>query len=116
VGWGDPTGGVLFFGPDVAPSTSFIEWASDFSGNYDVEISNSLSGFSVNTVAGIGQPVAFALNGSTNFATAQEMSDVPEPGTLVLLPSVLLGILILRRFGTTHTQYRQAGGSVSRLC
>ena len=25
VGWGDPTGGLLFFGPDVNPSTSFIE-------------------------------------------------------------------------------------------
>ena len=25
VGWGDPTGGLLFFGPDAAPSTSFID-------------------------------------------------------------------------------------------
>src|ERR1017187_5574171 len=29
VGWGDPTGGLLFFGPDAAPSTSFIDWAAD---------------------------------------------------------------------------------------
>src|SRR5260370_3899336 len=32
VGWGDPTGGLLFFGPDANPSTSFIEWSADASG------------------------------------------------------------------------------------
>jgi len=25
-GWGDPIGGLLFFGPNGGPSTSFIEW------------------------------------------------------------------------------------------
>ena len=47
VGWGDPTGGLLFFGPDAAPSTSFIEWAADFSGTYDLGIGNSLGGYSL---------------------------------------------------------------------
>src|ERR1035441_1795038 len=92
VGWGDPTGGLLFFGPDVAPSTAFIEWAADFSGLYDVGIGNSLSGFSFNSSVDIGQPITFALNGSTDFATAQEVSSVPEPATFVLLLSVLVAI------------------------
>src|SRR5664280_2580173 len=92
VGWGDPTGGLLFFGPDVAPSTSFIEWAADFSGTYDVAIGSSLSGFSFNSSQGIGQPITFALNGSTDFATAQEVSSVPEPATFVILLPVLLAI------------------------
>src|SRR3954471_4303434 len=26
VGWGDGAGGLLFFGPDANPSTSFIDW------------------------------------------------------------------------------------------
>src|SRR5262245_30173956 len=30
-GWGDAAGGLLFVGPDTSPSTSFIEWAADFS-------------------------------------------------------------------------------------
>ena len=46
VGWGDPTGGLLFFGPNVSPSTSFIEWADDASGIYDIGIGDSLGGFS----------------------------------------------------------------------
>src|ERR1035437_2391799 len=47
IGWGDPSGGLLFFGPDVSPSTSFIQWSADFSGLYDVGIGNSLGGFSL---------------------------------------------------------------------
>jgi hypothetical protein len=85
VGWGDPTGGLLFFGPDVAPSTSFIEWAADFSGTYDVGIGNSLGGFSLLSSERIGQPLTFALNGSTEFAAAQEVSSVPEPRTFAPL-------------------------------
>ncbi|MBV9768658.1 MAG: hypothetical protein JOZ32_03730 [Bryobacterales bacterium] len=27
VGWGDPTGGLLFYGPNTGPGTAFIEWA-----------------------------------------------------------------------------------------
>jgi len=79
VGWGDPTGGLLFFGPDVAPFTSFIEWSADFSGNYDVGIGNSLGGLSFNSSADVGQPITFALNGSTTCAAAQEVGTVPEP-------------------------------------
>jgi len=90
VGWGDPTGGLLFFGPDVTPSTSFIEWASDFSGLHDVTIGNSLPGFSFNSSIEIDPPITFALNGSSIFATAQDVSTVPEPGSLVLLLPILV--------------------------
>src|ERR1039458_10020038 len=65
VGWSDPNGGLLFFGPDAAPSTSFIEWAADFSGAYDLGIGNSLGGFSFRSSVDVGQPITFALNGST---------------------------------------------------
>ena len=93
VGWGDPTGGLLFFGPDVAPSTSFIEWASDFSGLYDVGTGNSLSGFSFTSSLDVGQPITFALNGSTDFAPAQEVTAAtPEPGTVLLLLPVLVAV------------------------
>src|ERR1035437_6923933 len=73
-GWGDPSGGLLFFGPDVSPSTSFIQWSADFSGLYDVGIGNSLGGFSLLSSERIGQPITFALNGSTDFAVAQDVS------------------------------------------
>src|SRR5262249_20638402 len=84
-GWGDG-GGQLFFGPDVSPSTSFIEWAADFSGSFDVAIGNSLSGFSFTSATIVGPPIRFALNGSTNFMAAQQLVvDVPEP-SLSLTP------------------------------
>lgn len=94
VGWGDTTGGLLFYGPDTSPSTSFIEWASDFSGLYDVEIGASLSRFSFNSVVGVGQPITFALNGSTHFFSAEEASTVPEPGTFGLGVVVLAGLCL----------------------
>jgi hypothetical protein len=84
VGWGDPAGGLLFFGPDVSPSTSFIEWSSDFSGADDVAIGSSLAGYSFRTLQPIG-PIRFALNGSGTFATAVQVSGVPEPGSFITL-------------------------------
>lgn len=114
VGWGDPTGGLLFFGPDVASGTSFIEWASDFSGNYDVGIGSSVSGFfSFNSSVDVGQLITFALNGSTDFATAQQqVSAVPEPTTSALLLTVVLACLLrptrerkrLNMLASEHTQ------------
>jgi hypothetical protein len=92
IGWGDPTGGLLFFGPDANPSTAFIDWAADFSGTYDVGIGSALSGFSFNSSVDVGQPITFALNGSTTFDTAQEGTTVPEPATFVLLVPILVAI------------------------
>jgi hypothetical protein len=96
VGWGDPTGGLLFFGPDVAPSTSFVEWAADFSGIYDLGFGNSLGGFSFLSSQRINEPLAFALNGTTDFATAHEVSSVPEPATFVLVLLVLVTVAPFR--------------------
>jgi hypothetical protein len=82
VGWGDPTGGLLFFGPDGSPSTSFIEWASDASGNYDVLIGDWLSGFSFISSLTVTGSILFALNGSTAFDVAEPAATVPEPNSL----------------------------------
>lgn len=78
VGWGDPTGGLLFFGPDVSPSTSFIEWADDVSGLYDIGIGDSLTGFSFLSSDLVAGPITFALNDSTRFNEAEAVSSVPE--------------------------------------
>src|ERR1022692_4201331 len=56
VGWGDPTGGLLFFGPNTGPGTAFIEWA-DGGPAFDLGIGDSLSGFSFNSLVDVGQPI-----------------------------------------------------------
>ena len=92
VGWGDPTGGLVISGPDVSPSTSFVDWSADFSMLYDVAIGDSLSGFSFNSAQRIDGPILYDVNSLGTFETAQEVSGVPEPGTLVLLLPALVGI------------------------
>jgi hypothetical protein len=99
VGWGDASGGLLFFGPDVDPSTSFIEWASDFSGAHDVAIGDALSGFSFVATQPVGMPITFALNGSTEFFTAQEVTTtIPEPGPLIPLVALVAALGFRLRF------------------
>src|SRR5262249_35229550 len=73
MGWGDATGGLLFFGPDVSPLTSFIEWVADFSGAHDVAIGSSRSGFSFTSADPVGMPISFALNGSTTLSPAEQI-------------------------------------------
>lgn len=101
VGWGDPTGGLLFFGPNTGPDTAFIEWA-DGGPSFDLGIGSSLSGFSFNSSVNLGQPITFALNGSTDFASAQEVSSVPEPASLWLLLPVMAALGWRVRFGTAE--------------
>ena len=90
VGWGDASGGLLFFGPDAAPGTSFIDWSADFSGAFDVAIGSSLSGYSFRSTRQIGV-IEFALNGSEAFDIAQ---NVPEPGTLALFVTLLAPVAL----------------------
>jgi hypothetical protein len=97
VGWSDPTGGLLFFGPDVTPSTSFIEWADDVSGLYDLQIGNSLAGFSFISTQQVPSSITFALNGSTIFDTAQEISSVPEPSPQFLTALIIIVLLTSAR-------------------
>jgi hypothetical protein len=85
MGWGDPAGGLLFFGPDGSPSTSFIEWTADFSGADDVAVGRSLAGFSFTTLQPINGQIRFALNDATNFDTAVQGPTAPEPATLPML-------------------------------
>lgn len=98
-GWGDATGGLLFFGPDVNPSTTFIQWAADFSGLYDLAVGESLTEFSFRSTIVATGPITFALNGSTELETAQETAAVPEPSTvgLVLIGLVLTPVCWFRR-------------------
>lgn len=83
VGWGDPIGGLLFFGPDVNPSMSFIEWVDDASGLYDLTVGNSLAGFSFLSAEDIAGPILFSVNGLNSFSPAQEVQTAPEPLTLL---------------------------------
>ena len=103
VGWGDPTGGLLFFGPDANPSTSFIEWTADFSGAHDVAIGSILAGFSFTTLQPINGPIPFALNDSTNFDTAVQAA-APEPGTFILLFSVAAALGFRPRFAAARAR------------
>jgi hypothetical protein len=109
-GWGDPTGGLLFFGPDVNPATSFIEWTADFSGAHDVAIGSSLAGFSVTTLQPIDGPILFALNDSTTFGTAVQ-STVPEPGTFILLLSIVAALVV--RYRSAAARARSSTNSAS---
>ena len=97
VGWGDTTGGLLFFGPDISASTSFIEWVADFSGAHDVAIGSSLSGFSFITAPPLGLPISFALNGSTDLSPAQQITAAPEAATLALFAAASLLLPLARR-------------------
>ena len=53
---------------------------------------SSLSGFSLTATRPVDVPIAFALNGSTELATAQEVSGMTEPATFVLLAPVVVAI------------------------
>jgi hypothetical protein len=89
-GWGDPTGGLLFFGPDTGPGTAFLEW-SNGGPPFDLAIGSSLSGFSFNSSVGVGQPIMYGLNGSADLSPAQpQTTSTPEPATfwLLLIPAV----------------------------
>jgi hypothetical protein len=99
VGWGDPTGGLLFYGPNVSPSASFIEWADDSSGLYDVGIHDSLSAFSFASSQQVAGPIGFALNGSITVDVATPISSVPEPSRLA---SYLTFLLIFRRIAARN--------------
>ena len=101
VGWGDPTGGLLFFGPNGSPRSSFIEWADDASGLYDIGIGDSLAGFSFVSSKAVSGPIEFALNGSTTLGTAQPVSNVPESSTVPLFLACL-GFLTIERWAATH--------------
>jgi hypothetical protein len=90
--WGGPSGGQLIFGPNTGPGTSFIDWSADFS--TELPIGSSLSGFSFTSAVRITGPIQFATNGANTFANA---SEVPEPGTLVLLSMGLAGLVAKRR-------------------
>jgi hypothetical protein len=57
-----------------------------------VGIGSSLAGFSFTAAHAIGTPITLALNGSTAFDTAQQVTAVPEPSNLVLLGSVVLAL------------------------
>ena len=88
VGWGDATGGLLFYGADVLPSTSFIDWAADGSGLYDLPVGSSMDGFTFTSSHAIDGPIQYSLNGQQQFQTAN-----PEPAT-VWLSIASLGLLI----------------------
>lgn len=85
-GWGDANGGLLFFGPDANPATSFIQWSADFSGVFDLPIGSSLSGYAFTATDRTTSQILFAVNGSLDVVPAEEStSAIPEPGVMGLL-------------------------------
>jgi hypothetical protein len=97
-GWGDPSGGLLFFGPNGSPSTSFIEWSAEFSGAHDVAIGNQLAGFSFTSLQAITGPITFALDGSSTFEPAVQGPPAPEPATFLMLLPLAIALGVARRF------------------
>jgi hypothetical protein len=64
-----------------------------------LELRQFALGHLVHSSGDVGQPITFALNGSTDFAAAQQqVSDVPEPMTFVLLLPVVLAVGFRLRF------------------
>jgi hypothetical protein len=97
-GWGDSAGGQVFSGSDTSPATSFIEWAADFSGRFDLAIGDSLSGFSFASRQAVPPPIPFALDGSTAFQTAVQVpTEVPEPGMFAPLAMAVIFLRWSRR-------------------
>jgi hypothetical protein len=96
-GWGDPSGGLLFFGPNGSPATSFIEWSAEFSGAHDVRIGNMLGGFSFTALQPITGPITFAVNGSTTFEPAVQGPPAPEPATFLLLLPLAVAVIVGKR-------------------
>ena len=97
IGWGDPAGGLVFDGPDVNPGTSFIEWSADGSGLYDLAISDFLSGFTFTSSQEPSAPVQFALNGSSTFDTAQQISSSTPENTKLPMIVVVVGLMALAK-------------------
>jgi hypothetical protein len=98
IGWGDANGGLVFFGADTNSATSFVEWAAGSSGLFDLPIDDSLSGFSLALSVAVDMPIQFAVNGSTNFEDAREVTTIPEPSLFNLLVLMGVAIGILARF------------------
>jgi hypothetical protein len=91
-GWGDGFGGDQpYYGP-VLSSTSFVEWWAAFGS----ELGNgmSLSGFDFVSSSRIIGSIAFSVNGDP---TIVGVATVPEPSTLLLLGSGVVGLIGFRR-------------------
>lgn len=104
VGWGDPTGGLVFFGP-TTPGSSFIEWADDASGLYDIGINGSLQGFSFVSNELVPSAIMFALNGTAIFNGAEQVSAIPEPSSLSLsitVIAILIATHLLRKLSASQ--------------
>lgn len=79
--WEDTVGGLVFFGSDASPSTSFFEWAADFSGADDVGIGRSLFGFSFFAsvlICPSPYPCSFLYPIWPRLAPVQSLRRVPE--------------------------------------
>jgi hypothetical protein len=107
IGWGDPTGGLVFYGPDTNPGTSFIEWSADGSGLYDVAIGQFLSEFTFQSSQQPTGPILFALNGSSTLSPAIPISGVPEPTTVSMMILGIVSVYIMR-----GTLLRAFGGAI----
>lgn len=101
VGWGDSTGGAVFYGPDLFFGGAYLAWQADSSTLYDLGENGTLTGFDFATSTKLDGLIFYDLNGlgplgiATKNTTSQPPSAVPEPSTAALLIMPILGLIAL---------------------
>lgn len=108
LGWGPSGGGTLSFG-SAETGTSFVNWGASTSGAYNVQVGQSLGGFSFLANSQISGPILFdfgsvdpgagMLGAGPNLDTGAPgdppLPGMPEPSSLILFG--LVGFALLAR-------------------
>lgn len=108
LGWDPPGGGTLSFG-STDPGTSFVNWGASTNGAYDVQIGQSLGGFSFLANRQISGPILFDFGSAdpgTDMLGSGPLLDpgapgdpplpgMPEPSSLILFG--IVGFALLAR-------------------